>query len=292
MNWTAVGIRIGVPLGRRSYDPTPWLSPPATPVAVDDKATLYLATGLLDERHRAVKPGDPTHARFLRDARWQDTWTEAEHAEWCGVVQNDWPKSTRPRSLDALAFSVALAVHELSSHRHDPAVPSPGMGYQPWLVDAERDLRQFVERFGSSLAALPSMPGLTSADFSLTALQKRKVLCRANEMLSASRTNIRTDEVRGDVRLPRVTTERDVFRPTFAEDGGFTVSSLTCAVDLPESRAPVSEAVVRAARMVVEEMIRERDNERERVQASPLPRRPSGRAVARPRRRARSLATD
>ena len=295
MNAAAVAIGIGAPLGRRSYDPTPWLSPPRQPAVVDEGATLHLATGLLDERHRGVKPGSREHRRYLHAARWQDTWTEREHADWASCVLGDWPQSPRPRLIDALAFSIALAVHELSDHRRRsraPTVPKGCMGSRGHYEDAAADLREFVDRWSASLVALPAMPGLSSCDYSLTALQKRKVLRRAGEMLSASRTNIRMLGGR-DVRLPRVTTARDEFLPAFAEtNGGFTVSTLTAAVEsggivLPTSRAAASGAIVDTARDVVGDMIGDRDKERERVHASPPPRGSSAPSRARPRSRAR-----
>ena len=260
---------------------------------MNKRATLYLATGLLDEMRRSIKPSHGLHGRFLHDLRWQDTWPESEHNGWSSLALKDWPKSTKPRHTDALAFSVALAVHELSDHRRrrDPATACGNMGTPGHWEDAAKDLHEFVERFDDWLRRLPSDSGLSGSDYSIVRLRKERVLRRADEMLLANRTNIRTSEA-GDVRLPRVfavhpmatareaNAVRDRFLPTFATTPNFAALG---------HRAASSVAVVEAASALAAEMISERERERERserererVRASPPPRGSLGPSAAQP----------
>lgn len=194
---------------------------------------LRLATGLLDDHRKLLRPGDDFYALFRWTRRWQDTWTDAEHGEfWEGALAH-WPRGGEAGRAggkyshgEALAYAVASA--------------------------AERgiDLEAFLAALSAELRNGPAIRGLTASEFTLQSLQRRGILGIAVKLVHAEHHQYpdslvanKETEAREPGRVPRVL-------PESAPDVHLAVAQVP--IEVHAKRGEASGAIVSAAIAVLD----------------------------------------
>jgi hypothetical protein len=152
------------------------------------------------------------HAMFLDFARWQDTWSHAEHASRWSWALPRWEIAARPRHRDALAFVVAYAVDVMATARGAKPPPSGGLSdhSREWTAQAASDLETFCDKLSDEFRELGgNVVGLTRDHAHADELAQRGIFAQAHTMLLAPRHHLRDSG-----RLPRVTLSEREAVPT------------------------------------------------------------------------------
>jgi hypothetical protein len=180
LNRIAELARRGAPLGELGRVGP--VTPAHKPRDDAEPQSLMLASGLLDDDgRRPLIPDDDLYGLFEHALRWQDTWSEHEHASFWQGSLGLWPPNRGKRGHTyTLAYALVIA------------------------VEAGVDLADFLRRLSDDLRPR-AITGLTAEEFTLRGLQRQDAVRAAIQMLSAPR-HLYPDSG----RLPRVVTDEEI----------------------------------------------------------------------------------